>query len=556
MFKKSNYFIVLFLLFSGLTSATQAETAYDEKNISNKKPNVLFISIDDMRPEIGSYGADLAKTPNIDKLAQQGIRFNRAYAQQAICGPSRASVMTGMRPDTIEVTHNYLKFRHKLKDVVTIPQHFMNNGYNASYVGKIFHHGDKDESLSWNWQANPKLLPKGIHKPQTYAIAENVALQIKNRKTMFEKYGEQAKYGLGRGPATEGADVPDNAYIDGYNTDLAIATFKDMLVKSDKPIFFGFGMNKPHLPWIAPKKYWDMYQPSEIKLAEQSVSPKNGAQMGLHASFELRTFYDIPNHGEIPSDLAIKLKHAYLACASYIDAQIGRMLKALKDEGALENTIVILWSDHGYHLGDMGIWGKASNYDIATRVPMIISTPKMRMNPQALQTDALVELIDIYPTISELAGLIPPKEVEGQSLVKLIENPMLRWKSAAFSQFPSPALREWGAYPLRKGMRETYFGQLISEVESRIKHQQQDKWQRDLFEQYLMGYSMRTNRYRMISWVDVRQMNQKPIFVELYDHENDANEAVNIALNEPELVNELLIQLAKGLKTQSGRYQR
>ena len=422
MFKKSNRLTAALLYLLGLAFSTQglaANNTYINNNAVNqavkKKPHILFISIDDMRPEIGSYGADLAKTPNIDKLAQQGIRFNKAYAQQAICGPSRASVMTGMRPDTIEVTHNYLKFRHKIKDVVTIPQHFMNNGYNASYVGKLFHHGDKDESLSWNWQADAKLLSKATRKPTTYAIAENTRLQQQNRQAMIKKYGEQAKYGLGRGPATEGADVPDNAYIDGYNTDLAIATFKDMLSKSDKPIFFGFGMNKPHLPWIAPKKYWDMYQPDEIKLTSQPLGPKNGAEMGLHASFELRTFYDIPNHGDISPQLAKKLKHAYLACASYIDAQIGRMLNALEEQGVLENTMVILWSDHGYHLGDMGIWGKASNYDIATRVPMIISTPATRNNPQALESNALVELIDIYPTISELAGLTPPKEVEGNS---------------------------------------------------------------------------------------------------------------------------------------------
>ena len=546
MFKQSNYIILTLIFFCGLAQTAEHNNISPINITKNVKPHVLFISIDDMRPEIGIYGAKLAHTPNIDKLAQQGIRFNRAYAQQAICGPSRASIMTGMRPDTIEVTHNYLKFRHKLKDVVTIPQHFMNNGYNATYVGKIFHHGDKDEALSWNWPADPKLLPNDLKKPKTYAIAENVALQVKNRQEMFEKYGEQAKYGLGRGPATEGANVPDNAYIDGYNTDLAIVTLKDMLAKSDKPIFFGFGMNKPHLPWIAPKKYWDMYRPSDIKLAKKTTSPINGAQMGLHASFELRTFYDIPNYGEIPPELAIKLKHAYLACASYIDAQIGRMLKALEDEGVLENTIVILWSDHGYHLGDMGIWGKASNYDIATRVPMIISTAKTRTSPQALESNALVELIDIYPTISALAGLSPPKGIEGQSLVKLIENPTRNWKSAAFSQFPSPALREWGAYPLRKGMRETYFGPLITAVEERIKDQQQDKWQRELFEQYLMGYSMRTKQYRLISWVDVRDKSQKPIFIELYDHKNDPNETVNIALEAPLIVKKLLMQLSEG----------
>jgi arylsulfatase A-like enzyme len=520
-----------------------------------KKTHVLFISIDDLRPMLASYGDPLAKTPNLDRLAAQGIQFNNAFAQQAICGPSRASILTGMRPDTLGVTHNYVKFRHKLKDVVTIPQYFIENGYNAAGFGKIFHHTDKDEALAWNWQPAIEKLPANIKKPSRYALKKNSDLQRKYRKEMREKYGEQAKFGLGSGPAFEGADVEDSAYLDGYTTELAIVTLKEMLTESNKPLFLGFGMNKPHLPWVAPKKYWDMYDRQDIVLANKNTKPQSipdsAATMGVHASFELRTFYNVPNYGKITPELAVDLRHAYLACISYVDAQIGKMLNALEQQSILDNTVVIVWSDHGYHLGEMGIWGKASNYEVATRVPLILSTPEMRrqasVNDEGKTTNALVELIDIYPTLAELAGLPIPDSLEGTSLVPLLHQPNKQWKTAVFSQFPTPALREWGAFPLRKGMRETYFGKLIEDVEARIKDQQGSKWERGLFEQHLMGYSMRTDRYRLIAWVDKRDLKKAPLSIELYDHENDIHETVNVAGAQPELVNALLAQLYRQL---------
>lgn len=535
---KAARLILSCLLAMGSSALFAANTAP-----ASKRPNVLFISIDDLRPEIGPYGSEIAITPNLDRLAHQGVTFSNAYAQQAICGPSRASALTGMRPDTLGVTHNYVKFRDQKPDVVTLPQHFIQNGYNATYVGKIFHHGDMDDDHSWNVKASTENMPEDAAQPALYAIPANTEVERKNRKAMLEKYGEQAKFGLGRGPATEGADVPDNAYIDGYNTDLAIATLKDLLTKSDKPIFFGFGMNKPHLPWIAPKKYWDLYDPKDIQLAAQTSAPAKGAAMGLHASFELRTFFDIPKDAEISPEMALTLKHAYLACISYVDAQIGRMLDAIQTSGILDNTVVILWSDHGFHLGEMGIWGKATNYEIATRVPLIISTPQTRANPQNLKTDALVELIDMYPTLSELAGIPQPAHLEGKSLVPLLKNPDQDWHTAAYSQFPNPALREWGAYPLRPGMRETYFKTLIVRVEEKIQQQQKSAWDRELFEQHLMGYSMKTRRYRLIAWLDTRDIEAAPLYVELYDHDKDPNETHNVADKNKRVVARLIKQM-------------
>ena len=234
--------------------------------------------------------------------------------------------------------------------------------------------------------------------------------------------------------------------------------------------------------------------------------------MGLHASFELRTRHGIPKRGPIEPELARTLKHAYLACVSYVDAQIGRMIGALEEAGVRENTIIIVWGDHGWHLGDMGIWGKATNYEIATRVPLIIWTPDMPKHTRGRATDALVELVDMYPTLCDLAGIPLPPHLEGHSFKPLLDDPDRPWKTAAFSQFPNPALREWAANPLSQGMRETWFGPLITEVEARIMAQQKDKWDRDLFENRLMGYAMRTDRYRLVVWKDTSHPGRRAHF--------------------------------------------
>lgn len=512
------------------------------------KPNILFIAVDDLRPELGCYGSDIAVTPNLDRLAQQGLLFNRAYCQEAICSPSRASLMTGARPDTIKIIENYTYFRDLNPEIVTLPQHFRAHGYETTYVGKIYHGKFTDNELSWSRKpAYNKMKVKRSRFPGGYALPENREIFKKNKAAMVAKYGEAAKYGLGMGPAYECADVPDQTYSDGYNTDLAIVTMQDMVAKGDRPFFLGLGFHLPHLNWLSPKRYWDLYDPAKIPLATQDQAPDNGATMGLHASFELRVRHGIPKSGPIGVKLARTLKHAYLASVSYVDAQIGRMLSALEGAGVRDNTIVIVWGDHGWHLGDMGVWGKATNYEIATRVPLIIWTPDMPDRHRGKTTNALVELLDTYPTLCDLAGLEKPAHLEGKSFVPLLENPTRPWKKAAFSQFPNPALREWAANPLSPGMRETYFGPLIQEVENRIKTQQREKWDRDFFENHLMGYTMRTDRYRLVLWKDYRDLQAKPIFVELYDHKTDPDETVNVAAQHPELVKKLSARLRKKL---------
>jgi len=400
--KRHRVIVNVIRLILATTILSSSAIAADE---ATSRPNILFIAIDDLRPELGCYGSEIAVTPHLDRLAKGGLLFNRAYCQQAICRPSRASLMTGTRPETTGLFHNYVSLRELQPDIVTLPQHLSANGYETAYVGKIFHKGDTDEERSWSRPA-AKWLGPDIKKPNgPYRLPENVQLRNENFKEMFAKYGEAARRGLASGPAFERADVPDHAYVDGYNTLLAIKTMKQM-ASGDKPFFLGMGFHLPHLNWCAPEKYWDLYQPESIPLVTDGHAPTGGSAMGLHASFELRTRSNIPKYGAIETDLARTLKHAYLASASYVDAQIGLLIKALEEADLREDTIVIVWGDHGWHLGDMGVWGKATNYEIATRVPLMIWTPDMKARGH--KTDALVELVDIFPTLCELA------EVHGQ----------------------------------------------------------------------------------------------------------------------------------------------
>jgi len=506
-------------------------------------PNVLFLAVDDLRPELGCYGSPIAVTPHIDALARDGLLFTRAYCQQAICRPSRASLMTGTRPETTGLFHNYVSLRELRPDILTLPEHLIAHGYETAYVGKVFHQGDTDDGRSWSREP-AKWLGPDIQKPQgPYRLPENVALRKQNFDAMFAKYGEAAKRGLASGPAYESADVPDHAYIDGYNTRLAVKTLQQMAT-AKKPFFLAMGFHLPHLNWCAPKRYWDLYDPPQIPLEQDTSPPADGAAMGLHASFELRTRANIPKQGPIPPDLARTLKHAYLASTSYVDAQIGLLVAALEEAGVRDKTVIVLWGDHGWHLGDMGVWGKATNYETATRVPLLVSVPGMRAS--GAQTNALVELVDLFPTLCELTGVATPEHLEGLSFVPLLDEPDRPWKKAAFSQYPNPALREWAANPLSTEMRETWFGPLIHEVEQRIISQQGDRWDRTLFEEHLMGYTMRTDTHRLVVWRDHRDPDALPVFVELFDHRTDPHETRNIAAQHPQMVERLSAQLLAG----------
>jgi iduronate 2-sulfatase len=456
-----------------------------------EKMNVLFIAVDDLRTELGCYGVDQIKSPNIDRLAAQGTLFNRAFCQQAVCSPSRTSLLTGLRPDSTKIYDLETHFRSTVPDVVTLPQFFKSQGYYTRSFGKIFH-GGLDDSLSWSEKSFVKKCPM-------YALSENRDLVAKKVKAITEKKfsSPSSQYNATTGPAYECADVEDNIYSDGAITDQAIALLKEDKMKN-KPFFLAIGFFKPHLPFVAPEKYWNLYKGEEIAMAKNPFPPENVPQIALSGWGELRAYEDIPQVVPLSEEQARKLKHGYYACVSYTDAQIGRLLDELDRQGLRKNTIIILWGDHGWKLGEHGMWAKHTNFENDTQAPLICSAPGQKM--KGSHSNGLVEFVDIYPSLCELAGLPLPSHLQGRSFAPLLNSPDLPWKEAAFSQYP------------RGGK--------------------------------IMGYSMRTDRHRFTVWLD---NNKNTTARELYDHQNDPGENKNIE-GEPEnarLIKELYLTLKK-----------
>ncbi len=497
------------------------------------KPNVLFIAIDDLRPVLGCYGNEEVRTPHLDQLAATGLRLDRAYTQYAICGPSRACIMTGLRPDTLKIEEIDTYFRDTVPDVVTLPQQFKANGYESVYVGKVFHGIQTDDALSWS---RPIQVPG---RGQEYKLPESLAIMKQRKEEAEAKYGANAQLqGMSAGPAWEGADAGDSEYPDGRTADAAIATLREL---KRGPFFLGVGFLKPHLPFVAPEKYFDLCDPEKLTLTESPDPPKDAPTIARHSSFELRTRTKVPTTGPIDEPTSRELLRAYYACTSFVDAQVGRVLAELDALGLRENTIIVVWGDHGWHLGEYGIWGKATNYEVATRVPLIVAAPKMAAAGKG--SNALVEFVDVYPTLCELAGLPLPRHLEGKSFVPLLTDPDQPWKPAAYSQFPSPALREWAARPLSPAMRGSFFGPVIAEVEAKLKQEHGERYDANLFDQHLMGYSLRTDRYRYTAWLDRRDPMTEPLAEELYDHDTDPHETANVAKANPETTKRLLVQL-------------
>jgi arylsulfatase A-like enzyme len=474
-----------------------------------QKPNILFVAVDDLRPEFGAYGAGYVKSPNLDRIAQAGLTFTRAYCQQAVCSPTRSSLMTGTRPDTTKVWDLETHFRDALPNVVTLGQHFKNHGYFVQGMGKIYH-GSLDDAPTWSvpWQSS---------RGQAYGLPANLALN--NRQPAAaepaadtaKKSGKKRKAATpknSRGPAFEGADVPDDTFTDGANATLAVATL-GQLAKKKEPFFLAVGFSKPHLPFVAPKKYWDLYDPAKIPLAPNKFRPKDAPDYAIQPGGELRNYHGIPE-GSIPDDLARQLKHGYYAAISYMDAQLGRVLDELDRLDLRKNTIVILWGDHGWKLGEHDAWCKHSNAENDTHGALLLSVPGMKH--AGAKATGLVEFVDIYPTLADLAGLPRPTHLEGMSFKPVLDNPSRPWKQAAFSQYPRPGNSANGGQPL-------------------------------------MGYSMRTERYRFTAWLH-RDDPGKVAALELYDHRTDPQEDQNLA-KRPEhaaLVAQLTTQLRAGWK--------
>ena len=500
--------------------STHSKKAEDEKE-ENQLPNILFISVDDLRNELGCYGSTYIKTPNIDRLAQSGVVFNNAYCQLAVSNPSRASIMTGLRPDSTRVWDLFTKLRDNLPDVVTMPQYFKDNGYHTAAIGKIYHNNIPD-TLSWS---EPKLYIDGFpfDPDAVYLNEENIQLVEEKKQRLIEQ-GKHERYIDRFGEwyiktvSTECADNNDeDGYFDKRQTDVAIAKLKEYK-NTNKPFFFGVGYYRPHLPFNAPKKYWDLYNRDSIPLANNQYLPENMPEMAMNNMLELLGYddmHDMPNafEGHIPEAKQRELIHGYYASISYVDDQVGRLMQALNDLGLAENTIVVLWSDHGWKLGEHNSWSKMTNYELDTRVPLIVYAPAYKGNGSS--TNAFIELVDVFPALCDLSGLEIPTHIQGSSFKAVMNNPDVAWKSAAFSQY----LR--GRYHPEEGEKE------------------------------YMGYAMRTERFKYVEWYAWDPVNNIALELketELYDYHSDPMENKNVSgiPENKEIVSQLSSQLKAG----------
>jgi iduronate 2-sulfatase len=437
-----------------------------------KKRNVLFIVADDLRTDLGCYGSR-AKTPNLDTLAARGLRFDRAYCQQALCNPSRSSFLSGRRPDTLHLWNNGTHFREKNPDVMTMPQWFKANGYETRCVGKIFHNWhtkEKGDRRSWSAAEFLHYANHGDDKPQVEGeLPPNLA------RPAGRDYGSV--------PLCERRNVPDEAYYDGRVAAEAVRTLGQL---KDKPFFLAVGFWKPHAPFNAPKKYWDLYDLKELPRLDPS-RPQGAPEWAFHDSREI---LGIPPRQITPTaEQAAEMRHGYFANISYMDAQVQKVLQALEDLRLTGHTVIVFVADHGYHVGEHGLWGKTSNFERDARVPLLIAAPGMKIGGKG--TPALAELLDLFPTLTELCGLKPPPGLEGSSLVPLLADPARSVKAAAFTQHPRPA----------------YFDRTATGVPD------------------AMGYSVRTAQGRYTEWRG--WTSGELLGAEYYDHTQDPDEMFN-----------------------------
>jgi len=459
-----------------------------------KRPNVLFIAADDLRPQLGCYGDAFAKTPHVDRLAARGIVFSRAYCQQALCSPSRISLMTGRRPASTRIYSIGPALRETMPDVVTLPQLFKNHGWFTRSLGKVYHIGIDDPA---SWSVPSFVSKKPRYGPEGAAAVRKYVAEMKAAGKELPKKGKGMAFYAG--PAFEAPDLADDELTDGDTAREAVAALADFARKPDQPFFLAVGFVNPHVPYVAPKRYFDLYQPEKLVLPGNTYPPRNAPAFAAKTGQDFLWYGNIPKDQKITPEFGRKALHGYLAAISYVDAQVGRLLDALEKSGLAENTIVMFWGDNGYYMGEHGWWGSKHNcYEGATRVPLIVAAPGMKAAGQ--RTDALVELVDMYPTLAELAGLPQPEGLEGTSFAPLLAEPRRPWKTAAFSQYPM------GGH---------------------------------------LGTAMRTDRYRYVEWADkAGQVAAR----ELYDHEADPQENENVAgkAENAALLDRLANQLAAG----------
>jgi arylsulfatase A-like enzyme len=386
------------------------------KELESEKQNILFISIDDLRPKLGSYGETKMITPNIDQLAANGLRFNNAYTNIAVCGASRASIMTGVRPSQKRFNDFSTRASVDAPSAIPLNQIFKENGYETIGYGKIYHHED---DFSEYWSEVDKGNPHVFQDPKSIETINNA---------------ERGEYGK-KTPILEYPEVDNYSYNDGKITKKAIAKMKD-LNDQNKPFFMAVGYVSPHLPFIQPKKYWDLYDHDSIELADNTYKPENSPQIAIeaqHNSAELRKNYlGIPEDDILSDSLSRDLIHGYYASVSYMDALIGELVQSLDDIGIRENTTIILWSDHGYFLGEHGFWCKHSTFHEAIKIPFIISSPNFVTNRT---TESFTELVDVYPTLCEIANIKAPDYLQGKSLIPVLKDPTKILKKEIYTRY-------------------------------------------------------------------------------------------------------------------------
>ncbi len=488
----------MFRLLSFLAVAAVATAATPAR-----RPNVLLICVDDLKPALGCYGDAVAKTPNLDRLAARGLRLDAAYCNQAVCSPSRNNLMLGSRSTSLGIYNLATNFRAAVPNAVTLSQYFMQHGWRAEGMGKILHvgHGNTNDEASWS-------VPYFKEKVIEYLDPASTGGKLTREEAFFTnaKAGPVAQ--LPKGAAWERPDVADNAYGDGRLAEEAIKRLRGFKAKPDQPLFLAVGFARPHLPFSVPKKYWDLYDPATLPLATRTTPPDGAPAYAGKTVGELSNYTPVPEQPPLSDELQRTLIHGYYASISFMDAQVGKIIDELDRLALADNTVIALWGDHGWHLGDHGMWTKHTNYEQATRIPILLVAPGVAK--PGSHSSALAETVDIYPTLCELAGLpVPtgvPQPMDGRSLVPVLRDPKASTRDHASHAFP----KNRGAGP------------------------QGGEW---------LGRAVRTERHRLVEWKKIGAAPETAEF-ELYDYVENPGESRNLASAQPEVVAKLRLVLA------------
>jgi len=464
---------------------------------SLEKPNILLVLVDDLKPALGCYGDQRAITPNIDRLAARSMRFDLAYCNQAVCAPSRFALMLGSHSSSTGLYGLGSQLRQMIPDAITLPQHFALHGYRTESLGKVFHVGHGNQGDPASFSVDP------FHdKVIEYVDPANLTKAPLTREEAFFTNQKLGSIGsLPRGAVLESPIVSDEAYADGRVAAEAVRRLhaaQKRRLQDGTPFFIAVGFARPHLPFSAPKKYWDMHDPDQHPLPKRAAPPQDAPTIAGKTNGELANYEPVPASGLPDRMLSRQLIHGYYASTSFVDAQIGKVLDALQQLDMQKNTIVVLWGDHGFHLGDHGYWTKHTNYEQANRIPLLISAPGV--TPADSATSQPTESVDIFPTLADLAGLpLPtgPQPIDGVNLVPVLRNPDARVRDHAYHVFPRAKL----------------------------------------------GRAIRTERYRLVEWKHT-DLPHESIEWELYDYQTDPEESHNLAATQPEIVEGLQRKLA------------